>query len=59
MKKQRTQNYDKILKENLESAVLPLLQRFMGITILESKPINELLHSTMKREAEPETIEQQ
>ena len=52
MKKQRAQIYDKILKENLESAVLPLLQRYMGITILESKPIAEALHSTIKREAD-------
>lgn len=42
--------YDKILKENIEQTFLPLLEKYLGIKILETKDLPEKLQTTLERE---------
>ena len=54
MKKNKTnkQAYDKILKENLEKAIPPLLSRYLGMQIIQNDYLEVALHSTIKREVD-------
>ncbi len=45
-------DYDKIIKENIESVFLQLLERFTGIRIVESEEIKDKLQRTFEREAD-------
>ena len=49
MKNKRSQPYDRVLKENLETAVLPLIQRAIGIRIKKSEVLPEQQNVTIRR----------
>lgn len=43
-------NYDKVIKENIESVFLPLLEKFTGIRITKSSEIKDKIQRTLERE---------
>ncbi|MCG8332649.1 MAG: hypothetical protein MI974_33500 [Chitinophagales bacterium] len=52
MKNKRAQPYDRVLKENLETAVLPIIQRAIGIRIKKSEVLPEQQNVTIRREVD-------
>ena len=47
-----TQEYDKIIKENIEAVFLPLAEKYLGIKIKTSRKITPKLQTTLEREAD-------
>ena len=45
-----SQDYDKILKENIAALFLPLSEKYLGIRILSSRELPEKLQTTIERE---------
>ena len=43
-------DYDKIIKENIESIFLPLLEKFTGIKVVTSTEIKDKIQRTVERE---------
>ncbi len=56
MKKKQTSReankYDKILKENIESLLMPLLGKYLNIHIVESEQLDPKLQTTIERETD-------
>ena len=48
-KQKESSQYDKILKENVESIFLPLTEKYLGISIVESEDISLPLQKTLER----------
>jgi hypothetical protein len=46
------QEYDKIIKENLEKIILPLIRRITGIEPVSGETLYPALHYTIEREAD-------
>lgn len=45
-----TNEYDKIIKENIEAIILPLAEKYLGISILSSRKLPGKIQSTIERE---------
>ncbi len=50
--KQEANKYDKILKENIESLLMPLLGKYLNIHIVESEKLDPKLQTTIERETD-------
>ncbi len=50
--KQEANKYDKILKENIESLLMPLLGKYLNIHIVESEKLDPKLQTTVERETD-------
>ena len=48
-KQKESSQYDKILKENVESIFLPLTEKYLGISIVKSEDISLPLQKTLER----------
>jgi len=52
MQKQEGNKYDKILKENFESVLRPLFERYLGIQIIEFEKLDPKLQTTVETETD-------
>jgi len=43
-------DYDKIIKENIEALLLPLAEKYLGISIVEASELTEKIQTTTERE---------
>jgi len=47
---QDAHSFDKILKENLEATILPLIEQLLHIQIIKFEPLTQKLQVTLERE---------
>jgi len=50
--KQEGNKYDKILKENIEEVILPLVGKYLGLDIIKTEKLEAKLQTTIEKETD-------
>jgi len=50
--KNKKATYDKILKENIEEVILPLVGKYLGLDIIKTEKLEAKLQTTIEKETD-------